>query len=601
MLKIFKLFKLFKLRRALQFVLQAAPGWTVAQVCLIVIQGLLPLGMLYLTKLVIDTLAEGLNVADKTLVADQMVILLILAAGVMLLTFICSAIADLVNTALSDRVTDHMQGILLNKSIDIDLEYYETPRYHDTLQRAQREAPYRPRQILTHLTQTGQNLISLIAMLGLLLSLHWGIIGVLLVAAIPMMLVRTRHTRVMYHWQRRRTPMERQAWYRGSLLTGEQSAKEIRLFNLGDHFLSQFKQLRQKIYQEKLTIKIKNAIANLAAQATAGVFVFAIYGFIIYLTIQGGLKLGDLVLYHQALQRGQNALKGLVSSLSKLYEDNLFLTNLYDFLELQPKVVEPVSPQPVPKKLQTGICFDNVSFQYADTPRQALKQVSLTIKPGETIALVGENGSGKTTLIKLLCRLYDPTAGSITLDGNDLRHFSIADLRRQISVIFQDYAKYYFTAQDNIWFGNIDLSRTDERITKAAYSSGADAVIQTLPQGYETTLGKWFDQGEELSIGQWQKVALARAFARDSQIVVLDEPTSAMDPKAEYEIFQQFRQLTQDQAAILISHRLSTVRMADRIYVMDNGTIAESGTHEELIHLGGLYAYLFETQAQSYR
>ncbi len=599
--KLFKLSKLFKLRRALQFVLQAAPGWAAAQICLIVVQGLLPLGLLYLTKLIIDTLTEGLSIADKTLVIEQVLVLLVLTAGIMLLTFVCSAIADLVNTALSDRVTDHMQGILLTKSIEADLEYYETPRYHDTLQRAQQEAPYRPRQILNHLTQAGQNLVSLIAMLGLLLSLHWGIIGGLLVAAMPMMLVRTRHTRVMYHWQRRRTPMERQAWYRNSLLTDERSAKEIRLFNLGNHFLDQFKQFRQKIYQEKLTIKFKNALASLAAQATAGVFVFAIYGFIIYLTIQGVLKLGDLVLYHQALQRGQAALRNVVSNLASLYEDNLFLTNLYEFLELQPKVVEPASPKPVPNNLQTGICFNNVSFGYADTPRQALKQINLTIKPGETIALVGENGSGKTTLIKLLCRLYDPTAGSITLDGIDLRHFSTTDLRRQISVIFQDYAKYYFTAQDNIWFGNIDLSRADDRITKAAYSSGADAVIRNLPQGYETVLGKWFDQGEELSIGQWQKVALARAFARDSQIVVLDEPTSAMDPKAEYEVFQQFRQLTQDQSAILISHRLSTVKMADRIYVMENGTIAESGTHEELIHLGGLYAYLFETQAQSYR
>jgi ATP-binding cassette subfamily B protein len=215
--------------------------------------------------------------------------------------------------------------------------------------------------------------------------------------------------------------------------------------------------------------------------------------------------------------------------------------------------------------------------------------------------LVGENGSGKTTLIKLLCRLYDPTEGSITFDGIDLREFSVADLRRQISVIFQDYAKYHFTAQDNIWFGNIDLARTDKRIAEAACYSGADAVIKTLPQGYETILGKWFDQGEELSIGQWQKIALARAFARNSQVVVLDEPTSAMDPKAEYEVFEQFHQLIKDQAAILISHRLSTVKMASRIYVMDNGCIVESGTHEELLDLHGLYSHLFEIQARSYR
>ena len=592
---------MLKLKRAIQFVLQAAPGWAVAQICLVVIQGLLPLGLLYLTKLIIDALSAGITVADKSAIIEQVSFLVALAAAIMLLTFLCNALADLINTALSDRVTDHMLGVLYSKSIDIDLEYYESPRYHDTLQRAQKEAPYRPRQILTHSTQIGQNAVSLVVMMGLLLSLHWGVAVVLFVAAIPAMLVRVKHTRVMYQWQRKQTPLERQAWYRGYLLTDASAAKEIRLFKLGNHFLAQFNQLRRKIYREKLTIKIKDSMANLAAQGIAGALLLGIYGFIIYLTIQGTLKLGDLVLYHQALQRGQNALKSLVSNLSSLYEDNLFLTNLFEFLELKPRVAQAALPKAVPPKMATGIRFNNVSFQYAETPRQALHQINLTIKPGETIALVGENGSGKTTLVKLLCRLYDPTSGSITLDGIDLRDFAVGDFRRQLSIVFQDYAKYHFTAQDNIWFGNIDLPRTDDRIAKAARQSGADAVIQTLPKGYETVLGKWFKDGEELSIGQWQKVALARAFARESQIVVLDEPTSAMDPKAEYEVFQQFRQLIKDQAAILISHRLSTVRMADRIYVMDNGKIAESGTHDELINLDGLYAYLFETQAKSYR
>jgi ATP-binding cassette subfamily B protein len=592
---------MFKFKRSIKFVFQAAPGWAIAQIILVIIQGVLPLGLLYLTKLIVDTIASSVGETDLSIVSQQIGSLLALAAVVMLLTYICNALADLVNTALSDRVTDHMLGILYDKSIEVDLEYYETPKYHDTLQRAQKEAPYRPRLILSHLTQVGQSTVSLIGMLGLLISLHWGVAGILFVAAIPAMLVRIKYTRVMYRWQREQTPLERQAWYRGALLTGENSAKELRLFNLGNHFLSQFHQLRRKIYKEKLSIKIKNSAANLAAQATAGVFIFAIYGFIIYLTVKGVLKLGDLVLYHQALQRGQNALKGLVSNLSSLYEDNLFLTNLYEFLELKPKVVQAASPRPVPRKIQAGICFEDVSFQYAGTSRQALKHINLHIKPGETIALVGENGSGKTTLIKLLCRLYDPTEGSITFDGIDLREFSVGDLRRQISVIFQDYAKYHFTAQDNIWFGNIDLARTDKRIAEAACYSGADAVIKTLPQGYETILGKWFDQGEELSIGQWQKIALARAFARNSQVVVLDEPTSAMDPKAEYEVFEQFHKLIKDQAAILISHRLSTVKMASRIYVMDNGCIVESGTHEELLNLHGLYSHLFEIQARSYR
>jgi ATP-binding cassette subfamily B protein len=312
------------------------------------------------------------------------------------------------------------------------------------------------------------------------------------------------------------------------------------------------------------------------------------------------LRLGDLVLYYQALQRGQGNIKGLLNSLSGLYEDNLFLANLYEFLDIKPKLIDPPNPKPIPHPMKTGIEFKNVGFQYSTTTRKALKNINLTIKPGEVVALVGENGSGKTTLIKLLCRLYDPTQGRITIDGIDLSQFKTEELRRQISVIFQDYAKYHFTAQENIWLGNIDLPPQSDSIIKAAKRSGADDVITKLPKGYDTILGKLFDKGEELSIGQWQKVALARAFLRDSQLIVLDEPTSAMDPKAEYEVFEKFRQLIKNQSAILISHRLSTVKMADRIYVMDNGTIVEGGTHEELMKLSGTYAHLFEIQASQY-
>jgi ATP-binding cassette subfamily B protein len=251
--------------------------------------------------------------------------------------------------------------------------------------------------------------------------------------------------------------------------------------------------------------------------------------------------------------------------------------------------------------LQAGITLERVNFQYPTGTRRVLEDISMTIKPGEHVALVGENGSGKTTLIKLLCRLYDPTEGDITLDGVNLRQFETAALRREISVIFQDYAQYHLTARENVWFGNTDLSPQDERIVTAARLSGADGVITRLPQGYDTVLGKWFWDGEELSIGEWQKVALARAFLRDAQLIVLDEPTSALDARAEYEVFEQFRQLAQGRTAILISHRFSTVKMADRIFVLENGRIVERGTHDELMRLGGTYARLFDTQAQYYR
>jgi ATP-binding cassette subfamily B protein len=591
----------FRFIPALRLVWQSSRSWTIARIVILIFQGILPLVSIYLAKLLVDTVAAGITASDKTAAFHQVLLLLALAGVVTIVTNLCTSLGEFINTAHSLRVTDYMQGIIHAKSIEADLEYYENAEYFDALQRAQQEAPYRPPQILNRLAQVGQNGISLIAMVGLLVSLHWGIIGILMVAAIPAVFVRVQQSQIMYRWQRKRTPMERQSMYLGWMLTGDGYAKEIRLFDLGSFFSEWYLRIRQQLYQERVDISRKKALANFFAQVFAGLLVFGIYGAIVYQTIQGVLRLGDLVLYYQALQRGQLNINGLLTSLSGLYEDNLFLANLYEFLDLKPKIIEPAHPKKILQPIESGIVFKDINFQYSNTERQALKNINLRIEPGETIALVGENGSGKTTLIKLLCRLYDPTSGSITIDGIDIRKFSIAALRRQISVIFQDYAKYHFTALENIWLGNIELDKNNEKIIAAARRSGADAVISRLPQGYDSILGKLFDRGEELSIGQWQKVALARAFLRDSQLIVLDEPTSAMDPKAEYEVFKQFRELIKDQAAILITHRLSTVKMADRIYVMEKGSIVESGTHDQLMNLRGTYAYLFETQAQNYR
>ncbi|MEO1352033.1 MAG: ABC transporter ATP-binding protein [Cyanobacteria bacterium J06635_15] len=585
---------------ALRLVWQSSPRWTIIRLGLITLQGLLPLASIYLVKLLIDVLTEGLTAVDPQLVFSQITPLLIGVAAIALVTLFCQAFSELVNTAQAQRVTDYMRSILHTKSIEIDLAYYENPRYHDTLQRAQQEATHRPNQILARLAQVGQSSISLVAMVGLLLTLHWGIVGVLLVAAIPTVLVRLTYTRKLYRWQRAWTPIERESMYLSWLIIGEMFAKEIRLFDLGHLFSQRFNHLRSKLYNAKLRLITRRSMAFFIAQMLTGILVGAIYGFILYQTLYGSLNLGDLVLYHQALQRGQTSLKGMVSGVSGLYEDNLFLANLYEFLDLNPKIASPAVPKMVPMPMRQGIVFEQVSFRYDDTPRQALRDISLVVKPGETIALVGENGSGKTTLIKLLCRLYDPTQGRITLDGVDLRDMDVNNLRQHISVIFQDYAKYHLTAHDNIWLGNIRLPQQDSHIISAAKRSGAHEVITHLPEGYDTRLGKLFQDGEELSIGQWQKVALARAFLRNSQLIVLDEPTSAMDPQAEYEVFKSFRELIQDQAAILITHRLSTVRMADRIYVMEHGRIVESGTHAELMSQQGAYAHLFNTQARNY-
>jgi len=353
--------------------------------------------------------------------------------------------------------------------------------------------------------------------------------------------------------------------------------------------------------REKIGIAFKYALTELIAEAFATIAVFGSLAFIAYRTVQGMMTLGDMVMYYQAFQRAQGYLKEMLNGLASLYEDNLFLSNFYDFLDLKPTIIKPVRPVPVPRPMKKGIVFDKISFRYPTGDALVIKDVNINIRPGQVVALVGENGSGKTTLVKLLCRLYDPTAGKITVDDMDLRSFDTTALRREIGIIFQDYVQYQMTVRENIWMGNTRLAPDDEKIVAAAKYSGADDVIAGLPQGYETMLGKWFGNGAELSIGQWQKVALARAFLRDAQIIVLDEPTSSMDAKAEAAVFENLRELAAGRTVIFISHRFSTIRMADCIYVLEDGGIAEAGTHEELVERNGIYAHLFEIQARHYR
>jgi ATP-binding cassette subfamily B protein len=445
------------------------------------------------------------------------------------------------------------------KSIKVDLEYYENAQYHDTLHRAQQEAPAQPRVILEALFQIGRNSLTLIAIVGVLWWLHWAIIFVLMTAAIPEFLIQIRYANQMYTWKRRIATKERHAWYLSSMLVKDSHAKEIRLFGLGEIFHQWFNDIKKNIRQEAKNIEVRHALFALGGQGLAIIAMLGLLMFIAHRTLNGMLTVGDMVMYFGAVQRGAGSLQTLGNSLYRLYSGNLFLVNFYEFLDLQPKVVSPSTPKALPRPLQQGLMLDHVTFSYPDGTRSVIQDLTLSIRPGEHVALVGRNGVGKTTLVKLLCRLYDPLKGRITLDGIDLREFALADLRAEFSVIFQDFAKYQLTASKNIWLGNILQPYDTPLIEAAAAASGAHEFITRLPQGYHTQLGRWFERGEELSVGEWQKMALARAFLRDSQILVMDEPTSAMDAKAEFELFQRFHQLAKDRIAILISHRLATV------------------------------------------
>jgi ATP-binding cassette, subfamily B, bacterial len=572
-----------------------------ASVALLVVQATLPLLALYLVKLVVDAVAAGLATSDKGAAFGRVAVLVGLAGAVALMGALCRSAAAFVSDGQAHAVTDHMHDILHAKAIELDLEYYENARFHDTLQRAQQEASFRPTRILNGMIKVVQSGIGLVVMGGLLFSFHWGVATVLFGAAIPGVFIRTRYAAQIYRWRRQSTTTERRAWYFHWMLTGIVYAKEVRLFDLGSVFRRRFRDLRAKLRREGLAIATRRSVADLASQSSLTLAVFGTFAYIAYQTLLGAITIGALVMYYQAFQRGQEFLKELLTGLAGLYEDHLFLQSVYEFLDLDRRAIEPSAPRAVPRPMRTGIAFEHVSFRYPTGARQVLHDITLTVGPGESVALVGANGSGKTTLIKLLCRLYDPTGGRVTLDGIDVRDFETAALRREIGVIFQDYAQYHLTATENISVGDVAAQSDHERVVAAARRSGADEIIRGLKQGYDTILGKWFEDGEELSVGEWQKVALARAFMRDAQIVVLDEPTSALDPKAEYEVFKQFRRLAKGRTTILVSHRLSTVRMADRIYVLDDGRVVERGTHNQLVQAGGQYERLFETQARQYR
>ena len=590
-----------RLGRALKLVWSIAPGWTVASVMLTVVQGVLPLAAVWLMKLIVDGVTEGITGPDHGEAFRHVALLIGLAAVVGVVTVGLRSLATVVDEALGRTVTDHVTDVIHAQSVLVDMEYYENPRYHDALYRAQQEAPYRPTSIIRNLTGTGQALVTLVTMAILLLTLHWAVGLIVLGAAVPGAWVRFRYSGKLFDWQRRRTETERQSYYAHWLLTDSTHAKEMRLFDLGDRFRSWHRELRLRLRHELIGLAMRRSLAELAAGVASVVAVFGTFAFIAWRAIQGIITVGSMVLYYQAFQTSLGSLQAVLRGFASLYEDNLFLTYYDEFMTLEPRVLAPTTPKPMPRPMSEGIRFEGVHFSYPGTERTALKDISLTIRPGEVTAFVGPNGSGKTTLVKLLCLLYDPNAGSITIDGIDLRNFDLLDLRRCLSVIFQDFAQYQLTARENVRLGNVALEEDDPAVEAAARDAGAHETIAGLRHGYDTMLGKWFDEGEELSVGEWQKIALARSFVRDAQILIFDEPTSALDPQAEWDVFQHIKKLARGRAVVLISHRFSTVQTADCIHIFDQGRIIESGAHDELLALDGRYAEMYEVQARAYQ
>lgn len=588
------------LRRAINFVWQSGSNWMIASVVLVVFQAILPAIALYIMKRLIDSITAGQLAIDSVGARQEVTTLIILAGVVTLAGSVLRSLSAFVTEAQGQSVSNYMQDLLHEQSIAVDLEYYENPAYYDTLHRAQREAPFRPLRIVNGITALAQNALSLVAIGGIIVLVNPIVAVLLILSTLPAVYVRMRYSNRIYRWNWKQAEIERRYLYYDWMLIDSGHAKEIRLFELGKTFIERARDLRLQLYREKLRLIFSRTGAEIAAYVFSTLAMYVGYASVAFSALSGTITLGDVVMLFTAIQRGQTMVQDLLGSVASLYEDSLFLTNLYDFLDIEPKISRKSGEQSMPQPMMQGIEFKNVSFRYGDDAREALRSVDLHIPAGKITALVGENGSGKTTLIKLLCRLYEPSDGNITVDGINLDSITVHDLRSSISVIFQDFAHYNLSVSENIAVGNLSDLPDLEKIQQAARESGAHDLITSLKHDYDTILGRWFEEGVELSMGEWQKIALARALIRDSQIIILDEPTSAMDAKAEFELFEKIRDVARGRTVILISHRMSTVRLADYIYVLADGALTEGGTHDELLQRKGTYATLYQLQAQHF-
>ncbi|WP_242058758.1 ABC transporter ATP-binding protein [Microcoleus sp. FACHB-SPT15] len=585
--------------RALGLVWTTSRTLTVVLAGLTLTAGLLPAAIAYLGKLIVDSvvLASGSGVEAHRWTALSFVgleaIAVMLLAGSQRGLTVCQS---LLRVLLGQRVN----VLILEKALTLDLVHFEDSEFYDKLNQARQEASLRPLSLVTRTFGLIQSALSLVTYGGLLLNFSLWAVVVLLVAALPPFIAETRFAGEAFRLFKWRSPETRQQHYLETLIAREDYAKEVQLYQLGDTMLRRYRDIFDRLYGEDRDLTIRRGLwGYLLGLLSTGVFYVA-YAWIVLETIFGRISLGDMTMYLMVFRQGQSTFTAALTSIGGMYEDNLYLSNLYEFLEQD-------VPKPRGKARQgripgDGIRFENVFFTYAGGLKPTLKGISLHLKPGEKLAIVGENGSGKTTLIKLLTRLYSPDSGRILLDGLDLQEWDVEVLRRRIGVIFQNFVRYQFTVGENVGVGDVEHLEDEARWEVAAEKGTAQPFIKAMPEGFGTQLGRWFKGGQELSGGQWQKIALSRAFMRTgADILVLDEPTAAMDAEAEVQIFDHFRKITQNQMVVLISHRFSTVRMADQIVVMAGGELLEQGTHEELLKLGGRYARLFSIQAAGYQ
>ena len=539
------------IRDSLLMMYRCSPKLFVTKLAVTALQSVLPLISLYILKLLIDFVTTSIGAGTfQTAMALRYVLAF---CGIFLANRLMTLAGKLVNTFLTQKLSDHISNSLHQKSTELDMAYYDNSDYHDTFHRAQQEASYRPMQILGSFTSIIGSFISLAGTVVILASFSWLVIVVMLLACLPDFVVKLYKSRKLYSWNKNHTQLFRTANYFSALLTNRVSAKEIRTFGLAGYFRRKFNRLRKVIRTQVIRINMRLTALDVMAVVLETVALFFIVFLLIRGAVVGAITIGGFVMLFEAFRRGQSYLENLIGGITGLYDNKLFIRNLFDFLKLKPHIVSPANPKPFPKQILQGVEFRNVTFAYPDSPTNVLENFNLTLKPNAITPLQGENGFGKTTLIKLLYRLYDCKQGGIFIDGTDIREFDIFDLRKNISVVFQDFIQYNFTVRENIQLG--DTGQPDEhRMLWAARTSSADSFIQRLPQGYDTRLGKYFANSEDLSMGQWQRIALARALYSTAPILVLDEPTSWMDAKSTKAFYGELHNIAQNRIVLLVTH-----------------------------------------------
>ena len=571
---------------------------TIGNLLLRLVKASLPLAMLYVGKLIID---EVIRLIDVTGERDLTYLwgLVALELGLAILSDIINRGITLLDSLLGDLFSNKTSVALIEHAATLDLAQFEDATFYDKLERARRQTVTRVVLMSQVLSQV-QDIVTIgFLAVGLVTFSPW-LLAILFVAVIPSFLGETYFNERTYSLSRSWTPERRELDYLRYIGASDETAKEIKTFNLSGFLANRFKQLSDRYYSLNKSLIVRRALWGSMLSSIGTLAYYGAYVFILTQTVVGAITVGTLTFLAGSFSSMRGLLQGIMTRFSQIAESALYLQDLFDFLELRPQITPPANPLKVPRPIKQGFTFEDVGFKYHNSEKWAVRHLSFHLKAGEKLALVGENGAGKTTLVKLLARLYEPTEGRILLDGTDLRKYDLNDLRHQVGIIFQDYVRFQMTASDNIAIGQISNITDKERIQSSAFKSLADPVIQRLPDKYEQVLGKRFNKGVELSGGEWQKVALARAYMRDAQLLILDEPTSALDARAEHEVFVRFSELIEGKTAVLISHRFSTVRMADRILFLEQGQLKELGSHEELLAQNGKYAELFKLQAKGY-